>query len=97
MTLRQTERLLALLRANGVTHFKCADVEVTLSSATPIGDHSEPLKKPLSYHQAPPAQAAPPVSQNIPHHVNEVAALLKLDDASLVDRLFPDYTQPLPE
>lgn len=45
--------------------------------------------------QAGPATGAavPPVEIEIPHHVNEVANLLKLGDEDLVDKLFPDYTK----
>lgn len=107
MTLRQTERLLALLKANGVTHYKSGEVEIILEASVPQGrgakDNSRtqspkpPMNPSLLTRSVVPAQAAPPVASNIPHHTNEVASLLRLDDAALVDRLFPDYTQHLPE
>lgn len=37
--------------------------------------------------------AIPPVEMDIPHHANEVLGLLKLSDADLVDKMFPDYSQ----
>lgn len=57
------------------------------------GIEGQKLKK---SKKAPAPQAAPPVESNIPHHVNEVANLLKLNDNDLVDKLFPDYTQDPP-
>lgn len=37
--------------------------------------------------------AIPPVQMDIPHHSNEVLSLLRMDDASLVDKMFPDYSE----
>lgn len=53
----------------------------TASKTTPIVKESAPL---VETH---------PTEIEIPHQVNEVANLLKLDDYSLVERLFPDYSQ----
>ncbi len=41
--------------------------------------------------------AAPPVENKIPHHVNEVARLLKLNDEELVDALFPEGAEQKPK
>lgn len=43
-----------------------------------------------------PAASTGPLVQmdtEIPHHVNEVLGLLKLNDEELVDKMFPDYTE----
>ena len=89
---------MGLMKSYGVSYFKSTEVEIKIENllASPIVD--EPLKKaPLmtderSNKGPETAAAAPPVEVEIPHHENEVANLLKLNDEQLVDRLFPDYT-----
>ena len=39
-----------------------------------------------------PDAPSPEPSKEITHKVEELTSLLKLDDAALVDRLFPDHT-----
>lgn len=94
MTLKRTEQLLKILRAHGVSHFKTLEVEVRIDVLPPPNPLIAVGSASLSDTKAPPSQAAPPVDMNIPHHVNEVAKLLKLGDAELVDALFPE---PKPE
>lgn len=92
MTLKGTEKLLLLLRAHGVSHFKTAEVEIrigvppSLDSVIAVG--APPINMPI---QKPPATAAaiPPVKMEIPHHINEAARLLKLSDEELVNEMFP--------
>lgn len=105
MTYPSTEKLLKLLKAYGVTHFKSLEIEIqmdlgkapTVDGATvPRGAINHAVSQ-WGYQQAsqtPPSTSAsaPPVEMEIPHHVNEVAKLLKLSDEDLVDRLFPDHT-----
>ncbi len=93
----------------GVEHFKNEDLEIKMSgqstetarielppftkSALNNSDHSSRV----SIEKPPESQAIPPVESKIPHHVNEVADLLKLNDNDLVDKLFPDYSQMVPK
>lgn len=93
MNLKQTDKLLNLLRSHHVSHFKSLEVEVRLephvpsqlSIVTPIAEEI-----PQSAAAVPAtAAAAPPVEMVIPHHVNEVARIMKLGDADLVDEMFP--------
>jgi hypothetical protein len=91
MTIKGTERLLNLLRAHGVKHFKTVEIEVTFGegvTSIPVIAEKSTTKVPES------AAAAPPVQMEIPHHINEVQKLLKLGDEDLVNALFPDHTQP---
>lgn len=98
VTFKETERLIKLLKANGISHFKSLEVEIDFGSVSgsvvDSVDHSpnHARSRQLDKKVVPP-QAAPPVEQHIPHHVNEVQQLLKLSDEDLVDRLFPDHTQ----
>jgi hypothetical protein len=95
MTLQSTDKLLTLLRSHGVNHFKTPEIEVVLGSLPPpsalmaVGSPSQT--------KAPPAQAAPPVENTIPHHVNEVKRVLNLGHEELVDILFPEPTPPKAE
>jgi hypothetical protein len=94
MTIKGTEKLLLLLRTHGVSHFKTPSIEIRIG-ASPAPDSVAavgPVPFQASTTKAPPPQAAPPVEMQIPHHVNEVANLLKLNDDQLVDKLFPDHT-----
>lgn len=99
MTVKGTERLLNLLRAYGVSHFKTPEVEIRIG-APPLSspDSLDAIGSPsprVSETKAPATGAAiPPVQSEIPHHVNEVAALLKLGDNDLVDALFPEGAPP---
>ena len=90
MNLAKTERLLILLRQHGVSHFKTHEVEIDLKGeklevVSPTSDQAKP---PL------PDQSElgnlTPHQMEIPHHINEVASLLKLDDNALAERLFPE-------
>ncbi len=90
MNLEKTERLIAMLRQNGVSHFKSEDVEIDFGMPT---KHIEVPTNTQLQEKAPPLQAVPPVELEIPHHVNEVNKLMKLSDEDLVDKLFPDYSQ----
>lgn len=93
MNLKQTDKLLKLLRSHNVSHFKSLEIEVRLEAAS-VAHLAvvSPLEElPTQAAGVPPnPAAAPPVENTIPHHVNEVAALLKLSDNDLVDRMFPE-------
>lgn len=88
------------MRKHGVSYFKSTEVEIKVdlgipSISAPIVGSISPTNVPRETQQGPPtAAAAPPVEMEIPHHVNEVQALLKLNDEALVDRLFPEGAPP---
>lgn len=95
----KAEKLFSLMKQYGIEHFKTSELEIKMSSVT--SSQAIPVKKvkqgaspdsnvPVA---PPPSQAIPPNEMTIPHHVNEVASLLKLNDNDLVDKLFPDYSQ----
>lgn len=93
MTLKETIKLLRTLKDCGVNSFKSGDIEIAFANS------SEAFEVPQSFSRNVPhgtikvpetAAAAPPVEMKIPHHVNEVAALLKLSNNDLVDRMFPE-------
>lgn len=71
--------ILELLQKHGVQHIKMEGLE-------------------LSFLDVKPTQVAPeapaPVSGPIKHETEELSSLLKLDDTSLVDRLFPEPIEP---
>lgn len=90
MNLKEIEDVFLLMRRHGVNHFKNLEMEIDLEP----GQHSLFEPEPKKESKGPPhAAAAPPREMEIPHHINEVANLLKLNDEALVDKLFPDYTQ----
>lgn len=68
--------LVEALRACGVTRYKNDGVELELGAAPPKAPTAAELKE----------------QKEIIHKVEEMTSLLKLDDANLVDRLFPDHT-----
>ncbi len=105
MTAKQMAELIGVLRASGVEHFKSADMEIRFApaQANHVTDKpSYPSPNAAVASTSPgTAAAAPPVEMKIPHHVNEVAKLLKLSDNDLVDRMFPDHSPeievPMPD
>lgn len=99
MTLKQTESLLKMLRNNHVSHFKTLEIEVRIgpplsTSALSIVTPPEEITPKAAASVPQTAAAAPPVKMEIPHHINEVAQLLKLSDEDLVEKLFPDPSNP---
>lgn len=96
MTIKNTDRFLKMLRAHGVSQFKSLEIEVSFANVSvpaSVDSYVRTIDKSVK-KKAPSSQAAPPAKSKIPHHVNEVAALLKLSDADLVDRMFPDPAFP---
>ena len=93
MTHKSTQQLFSLMRQYGVEYFKSLEVEVRLAAlAAPIPvpqERTEQPPPPTASKGPETAAAAPPVEMPIPHHVNEVNKLLKLNDNDLVDALFP--------
>jgi hypothetical protein len=92
----KAEKLFKLMKSYGVSHFKSLEVEIRIDLGGPAQLKPE-SSIPTSVEKIPEPQAIPPVEVEIPHHVNEVANLLKLNDSDLVDKLFPDYSQMPPK
>ncbi len=95
MNQKKLERIIKFLRDNNVSHIKTLKYEITLSvlAAPFVAAAGEVAKE----EDAPPTGAAiPPTENAIPHHVNEVANLLKLSDEDLVDKLFPAQVHESP-
>ena len=94
MNPEKAEKLFALMKQYGVEYFKHDELEIKLTPGVEIA--KAPAITPKKTKKVP-VQAAPPVEMPIPHHVNEVANLLKLSDNDLVDKMFPDYSQQVPD
>lgn len=88
MNQKKLERIVKFLRENSVSHLKTAEFEISLS------EPGKPFVASQATQSIPTLTGAaiPPVETAIPHHVNEVANLLKLSDEALVDKLFPVAT-----
>lgn len=80
MDLSELKEFVGLLRDLGVTHYKSGDTEITLSQQ--VG----PTKglKPASL-------ATPPTEpdKEIPHVIQEMKAVMNMDDLSLLDKILP--------
>jgi|SRR6185312_2713018 len=103
MNLKQTAKLIQLLKASGVTKFKSVDLELEFgNSPTSTSGMRKSISKPSKSQAAsaqPPSPAGAassltPKDLPIPHHMTEVRSLLKLNDNDLVDKIFPEG--PLP-
>ncbi len=100
MSPKKIERLILTLRAQGVEYLKTPEIEIRLRDLPagsqvvtyPVRVDVSPVPVPAKQSAPDTGAAVPPVGNEIPHHTNEVAKLLKLSDEDLVDRLFPDYT-----
>lgn len=57
-----------------------------------VKDGSNLMPPKMDRVDVPPA-AIPIAELKIPHNASEVVNMLRMSDADLVDRLFPDYTQ----
>jgi hypothetical protein len=89
----KAEKLFELMKRHGVEHFKTMELEIRMHSSQIAMPEISPKPSIPDSKPAPPLQAIPPNEMKIPHHVNEVANLLKLNDEQLVDKLFPDFSQ----
>lgn len=88
MNALKAEKLFSLMKQYGVEYFKNENLEIKMTPQAALTSVETP-----SEQKVVPPQAAPPVDMKIPHHINEVADLLKLTDEELVDKLFPDYSK----
>lgn len=102
MKVEKAAQMFALMKQFGVSYFKEDGVEIKFAESEVKAAATTPAPAPQNIvntaskgkgKKAPPLQAVPPVESNIPHHVNEVASLLKLSDNELVEKLFPDPSQ----
>lgn len=94
MTPKEIKALIKALRENGVVQFKSGDIELTLAPQE-IVSRETPLSVKVASLISPKLEAedtTTEASSEIIHKVVEMTSLLKLDDAQLVDRLFPDHT-----
>lgn len=102
MTLSQTERLLTLLRTNGVTHFKSHDVEIrigaleTQSAGAAVSSEPTIVPRGTGPSSTKPGSAGdiPAKEIMIPHQLNQMMSVLKMNDEDLVDALFPEGAPP---
>lgn len=93
MNPEKLDKIFSLMKSYDVEYFKHKDFEIKMGIEKEKIQHTEKPKQQSLSKVTPPPQAIPPVDVNIPHHVNEVANLLKLSDEDLVDKLFPEYGQ----
>jgi hypothetical protein len=89
----KTEKLFSLMKQYGVEYLKTTEVEIrignlnhTVNTVTSPGHTVNTVSSPGPESAA----AAPPTEMQIPHHENQVAKLLKLNDEQLVDAMFPE-------
>lgn len=76
-------QLVQALKAAGVSHYKHGSMSISFESKLV---QEETVSKVTQV----PVDAPTPVPEEIKHQVQELTSLLKLDDVSLVDRLFPE-------
>jgi len=89
MTPKELKKIAKTMRSLGVLHYKCGDVELNLGPTEP---------KPVKPTPAPVTEKpiTPEEEKEIVHKLEQLTSIMKLDDTSLLDRLFPD-TQPSDE
>lgn len=99
MNQKKLAGIIKLLRENHVSHLKTHEFDITFD-ITP-GSKSVYVAPDPEMDAEPPVAGGPkpalPVENNIPHHVNEVAKLLKMSDEDLVDQIFPVHGPDNPE
>lgn len=98
MNIEQTEKLIHLLKRNGLSHYKTEKLELSFfyyadseqsdksHMKTEINSTQQETSEKLSSEKA-------NMGDPIPHHENEVMNMLRMNDNDLVDKLFPDYSQ----
>jgi len=84
MTLEETEKLLGILRANGVTNYKLGTLEIVFAPVE--------AKPPIT-----PVDAPIPESDPIKNSVEKMTSLMRLSDTELVESLFPIKTEEEPD
>ena len=100
MTPKQIREIAETMRDCGITHLKTGTLEMTCQagvrpSIAPEAGVKAFVPSPVASTQDPPIEAGPPVEEEkIPHNVQQLASLLKLNDLELVDQLFPEPKEP---
>ena len=79
-----------MLKAEGVTHFKSQDFEISLGGS--IQGDMRPTRPAKDVPSETPEEEKP-----IQHTDMQLTSLLKLSDLDLVDRLFPDHEKEAEE
>jgi len=86
MTPKELKQIVKTMRSLGVTHLKTeSGQEITLSADAPI--------KAAKSVAPVPVEISPEEEKEIKHRLEELTSVMKLDDASLLDRLFPDHRE----
>lgn len=88
MNAQETLILLEALRSGGVTHFKSQDFEVSFGKAndrTAIRGTSAPLVR----EGKDPGHQDSPENKEATEKIKALIETMKLDDASLIDKIFP--------
>ena len=84
---KRLRALAKVMREYGITHVKTESLELSIplcaAPATPM-----PTRAATTPPDAPASGMEP-----ITHKIQELTSLMKLDDMSLVDKLFPDHTE----
>jgi hypothetical protein len=75
MSPKDLKKLIKTMRANGITHYKTSELELSLGP--------EPLIKAK--------QLSEKEEQEIKHKLEEMTSIMQLDDENLLKRLFPDH------
>ena len=91
MNSKQLRALAKVMKDYGITHVKTDALELSMpciaAPATPVPTRAATIPPDA------PAAGMEPIS----HKIEELTSLMKLDDVSLVDKLFPDHTEETQE
>ncbi len=92
MNTQETLSLLEALRVSGATHFKSQDFEVTFGQAYDRAIGSTQKKNPSDGN----GPSAPPVVENkeATEKLKALVETMKLDDHSLLNKIFPNGAEP---
>ena len=108
MNPKDIKKLIKMLRAEGVTHYKTADLELNLSPIE-MGGRLTARLQPVKLKDAGSNPACPAIPSKTPldapyeeekpieHNDVNLVSLLKLSDEDLLDRLIPDHTKEAEE
>lgn len=85
------------MRTWGITHLKTNEIEMSCPALTPAPSAPEMVEKVQPLSPESPLSEGQPVSRDedvIKHRIEAMTSLMKLDDAQLVDALFPEPKEP---
>ena len=99
MNHQETLALLAALKSAGVSHFKSGDTDITLSATvaptapifqtTGYASQTTPNYQGLQTQGYSASQSDPVVNEAATEKIKDLIETLKMDDASLLDKIFP--------